>query len=61
FSIQAPGRPVGGYFSQYTDCADHNNAVKYILWKFAEANRARLIFSVRSVSLWFILSMHAVM
>jgi guanine nucleotide-binding protein subunit alpha len=30
------------YFPEYTGGADINKAAKYILWKFMQANRARL-------------------
>jgi hypothetical protein len=34
--------PIEKYFPEYTGGADINKAAKYILWKFMQANRARL-------------------
>ncbi|OJA08507.1 hypothetical protein AZE42_09198 [Rhizopogon vesiculosus] len=34
--------PMENYFPEYTGGADSNKAAKYILWKFMQANRARL-------------------
>src|SRR6266542_2099513 len=37
-----PKVPLERYFSEYTGGPDINKAAKYILWKFMQANRARL-------------------
>ena len=34
--------PLERYFSEYTGGPDVNKAAKYILWRFMQANRARL-------------------
>lgn len=34
--------PLNEHFPEYTGGADVNKAVKYILWKFMQANRAHL-------------------
>jgi len=34
--------PLERYFPEYTGGSDINKAAKYILWKFMQANRARL-------------------
>lgn len=34
--------PLERYFPEYTGGADINKAAKYILWRFMQANRARL-------------------
>lgn len=34
--------PMGRYFPEYAGGADINKAAKYVLWKFMQANRARL-------------------
>jgi hypothetical protein len=40
--IDALQVPIEKYFPEYTGGADINKAAKYILWKFMQANRARL-------------------
>ena len=42
FQAKLPRIPLSRYFPEYTGGPDHNKAAKYILWKFTEANRARL-------------------
>ncbi len=34
--------PLENYFPEYTGGADVNKGAKYILWRFMQANRARL-------------------
>lgn len=34
--------PLERYFPEYTGGSDINKAAKYILWRFMQANRARL-------------------
>jgi guanine nucleotide-binding protein G(i) subunit alpha len=34
--------PMERYFPEYAGGADINKAAKYVLWKFMQANRARL-------------------
>lgn len=42
FKKKLPKVPLERYFSEYTGGNDINKAAKYILWKFMQANRARL-------------------
>jgi len=42
FKLKLPKVPLERYFAEYTGGADINKAAKYILWKFMQANRARL-------------------
>ncbi|KAF9260803.1 heterotrimeric G-protein alpha subunit, GPA3-like protein [Marasmius fiardii PR-910] len=42
FKRKLPKVPLERYFSEYTGGNDTNKAAKYILWKFMQANRARL-------------------
>ncbi|KAJ7899689.1 G-protein alpha subunit [Mycena leptocephala] len=42
FSKKLPRIPLGRYFPEYTGGSDLNRAVKYILWKFMQENRAKL-------------------
>ncbi|TFK20026.1 heterotrimeric G-protein alpha subunit, GPA3-like protein [Coprinopsis marcescibilis] len=42
FKNKLPKVPLEKYFPEYTGGADINKAAKYILWKFMQANRARL-------------------
>lgn len=42
FKNKLPKVPIEKYFPEYTGGADINKAAKYILWKFMQANRARL-------------------
>ncbi|KAF9521784.1 heterotrimeric G-protein alpha subunit, GPA3-like protein [Crepidotus variabilis] len=42
FKHKLPKVPLERYFPEYTGGADINKAAKYILWKFMQANRARL-------------------
>ncbi|KAJ8091038.1 Guanine nucleotide-binding protein alpha-2 subunit [Marasmius tenuissimus] len=42
FKKKLPKVPLEKYFSEYTGGNDINKAAKYILWKFMQANRARL-------------------
>ncbi|EPQ55446.1 guanine nucleotide-binding protein alpha-3 subunit [Gloeophyllum trabeum ATCC 11539] len=42
FKAKIPKVPLAKYFPEYTGGADINKATKYILWKFMQANRARL-------------------
>ncbi|KAJ7731585.1 heterotrimeric G-protein alpha subunit, GPA3-like protein [Mycena maculata] len=42
FKKKLPRIPLGRYFPEYTGGNDLNKAVKYILWKFIQENRARL-------------------
>ncbi|KIJ66158.1 hypothetical protein HYDPIDRAFT_110344 [Hydnomerulius pinastri MD-312] len=42
FKEKLPKVPLGEYFPEYTGGADVNKAAKYILWRFMQANRARL-------------------
>ena len=43
--------PLERYFPEYTGGSDINKAAKYILWKFMQANRARLSVYPQYVSL----------
>ena len=43
--------PLERYFPEYTGGADINKAAKYILWRFMQANRARLSVYPQCVSL----------
>jgi guanine nucleotide-binding protein G(i) subunit alpha len=42
FKVKLPKVPLERYFPEYTGGPDINKAAKYILWKFMQANRARL-------------------
>ncbi|KAJ3476067.1 hypothetical protein NLI96_g11417 [Meripilus lineatus] len=42
FKNKLPKVPLERYFPEYTGGADINKAAKYILWRFMQANRARL-------------------
>ncbi|KAJ7465810.1 heterotrimeric G-protein alpha subunit, GPA3-like protein [Mycena galericulata] len=42
FKKKLPTIPLGRYFPEYTGGNDLQKAVKYILWKFMQVNRARL-------------------
>ncbi|KAH7906832.1 guanine nucleotide binding protein, alpha subunit [Hygrophoropsis aurantiaca] len=42
FEAKLPNRPLEQYFPEYTGGADVNKATEYILWRFMQANRARL-------------------
>jgi len=42
FKIKLPKVPLEKYFPEYTGGDDINKAAKYILWRFMQANRARL-------------------
>ncbi|KAG8968856.1 Guanine nucleotide-binding protein alpha-2 subunit [Tulasnella sp. 419] len=42
FKAKLPKVPLEKYFPEYTGGADINKAAKYILWRFTQANRARL-------------------
>jgi len=42
FKNKLPKVPLEKYFEEYTGGPDINKAAKYILWKFMQANRARL-------------------
>ncbi|KAF8873400.1 heterotrimeric G-protein alpha subunit, GPA3-like protein [Infundibulicybe gibba] len=42
FKNKIPKVPLERYFPEYTGGADINKAAKYILWRFMQANRARL-------------------
>ena len=42
FKSKLPKVPLEKYFPEYTGGADINKAAKYILWRFMQANRARL-------------------
>jgi len=42
FKQKIPKVPLEKYFPEYTGGSDINKAAKYILWKFMQANRARL-------------------
>ncbi|KAN0141651.1 G-protein alpha subunit [Lactarius tabidus] len=42
FKSKLPKTPLEKYFPEYTGGADVNKAAKYILWRFMQANRARL-------------------
>ncbi|KAJ3797686.1 heterotrimeric G-protein alpha subunit, GPA3-like protein [Lentinula aff. detonsa] len=42
FKKKLPKVPLERYFPEYTGGNDINKAAKYILWKFMQANRARL-------------------
>ncbi|KAH9055392.1 G-protein alpha subunit [Lactarius vividus] len=42
FKIKLPKVPLDEYFPEYTGGADVNKGAKYILWRFMQANRARL-------------------
>ncbi|KAH7920636.1 guanine nucleotide binding protein, alpha subunit [Leucogyrophana mollusca] len=42
FKAKLPKVPLERYFPEYTGGADINKAAKYILWRFMQANRARL-------------------
>ncbi|CAA7263786.1 unnamed protein product [Cyclocybe aegerita] len=42
FKNKLPKVPLEFYFPEYTGGSDINKAVKFILWKFMQANRARL-------------------
>ncbi|EIW80154.1 heterotrimeric G protein alpha subunit [Coniophora puteana RWD-64-598 SS2] len=42
FKTKLPKVPLERYFPEYTGGSDINKAAKYILWRFMQANRARL-------------------
>ncbi|RDB16234.1 Guanine nucleotide-binding protein subunit alpha [Hypsizygus marmoreus] len=42
FKYKLPKVPLERYFPEYTGGSDINKAAKYILWRFMQANRARL-------------------
>lgn len=42
FKIKLPKVPLDRFFPEYTGGNDINKAAKFILWKFMQANRARL-------------------
>ncbi|KIJ10007.1 hypothetical protein PAXINDRAFT_138616 [Paxillus involutus ATCC 200175] len=42
FKTKLPKVPLEKYFPEYSGGADINKAAKYILWRFMQANRARL-------------------
>ncbi|TFY75458.1 hypothetical protein EWM64_g8555 [Hericium alpestre] len=42
FKNKLPKVPLERYFTEYTGGADVNKGAKYILWRFMQANRARL-------------------
>ncbi|PBK86639.1 guanine nucleotide binding protein, alpha subunit [Armillaria gallica] len=42
FKVKLSRVPLGRYFPEYTGGNDINKAAKYILWRFMQANRARL-------------------
>ena len=42
FKAKLPKLPLERYFPEYTGGPNVNMAAKYILWKFVQANRARL-------------------
>ena len=42
FKSKLPKVPLERYFPEYTGGPDINKAAKYILWRFMQANRARL-------------------
>ena len=42
FKSKLPKVPLEKYFPEYTGGPDVNKAAKYILWRFMQANRARL-------------------
>ncbi|KAF5355149.1 hypothetical protein D9756_005731 [Leucocoprinus leucothites] len=42
FKTKLPKVPLAKFFEEYTGGTDVNKAAKYILWKFMQANRARL-------------------
>ncbi|KAL4073937.1 guanine nucleotide binding protein, alpha subunit [Scleroderma citrinum] len=42
FKVKLPKVPLEKYFPEYTGGTDVNKAAKYILWRFMQANRARL-------------------
>ena len=42
FKSKLPKVPLEKYFPEYTGGPDINKAAKYILWRFMQANRARL-------------------
>ncbi|KAF9218739.1 guanine nucleotide binding protein, alpha subunit [Gyrodon lividus] len=42
FKSKLPKVPLEKYFPEYSGGADINKAAKYILWRFMQANRARL-------------------
>lgn len=48
--------PLERYFPEYTGGADINKAAKYILWRFMQANRARLSVYPQYVAFYFLYS-----
>ena len=42
FKAKLPKVPLDRYFTEYSGGPNINNAAKYILWRFMQANRARL-------------------
>jgi len=49
FKSKLPKVPLEKYFPEYTAGPDINKAAKYILWRFMQANRARLSVYPQSV------------
>lgn len=56
FKNKLPKVPLEKYFPEYTGGPDINKAAKYILWRFMQANRARLSvypqYVSRSLGFW---------
>ena len=52
FKIKLPKVPLDRYFPEYTGGNDINKAAKFILWKFMQANRARLSVYPQCVTLY---------
>lgn len=52
FKNKLPKVPLEKYFPEYTGGADINKAAKYILWRFMQANRARLSVYPQCVSVF---------
>ena len=42
FKVKIPKQPLSRYFPEYSGGPDVHKAAKYILWRFMQANRARL-------------------
>ena len=53
FKSKLPKVPLEKYFPEYTGGDDINKAAKYILWRFMQANRARLSVYPQSVVVIF--------
>jgi guanine nucleotide-binding protein G(i) subunit alpha len=51
--------PLEQYFPEYTGGSDINKATKYILWKFMQANRARLSVYPQYVAPFFVFLLSA--